>query len=85
MNIDTLIEQLQAFKARGARTVEVSDGYFGYEFNMRTRSVPNYSLPTELILRPIGYRPDWDGITRETSGILQEPTPDNQGVKHERS
>jgi hypothetical protein len=75
MTIDELVEQLKAFKAQGARTVQISDGYFGYDFNMRTLSVPNYSLPTELILRPINYRPDFDGITRETSGVLQESRP----------
>ena len=71
MLIEDLIKNLQEFKAQGVRTVQISDAYFGYEFNLRTRSVPNCSLPTELILRPINRCPDADGITRETTGILQ--------------
>jgi hypothetical protein len=71
MEIQKLIDALEMWKRVGVETVQVSDGYFGYEFNMRTRAVPNHSLPTELILRPINYRADADGVTRETSGVLQ--------------
>lgn len=74
MEIQKLIDALEGWKRVGVETVQVSDGYFGYEFNMRTKSVPNYSLPTELILRPINYRPDSDGVIRETSGVLQPPS-----------
>jgi hypothetical protein len=73
MDIQKLIDALEGWKRLGIETVQISDGYFGYEFNMRSCSVPNYSLPTELILRPINYRPDRDGVTRETSGMLQPP------------
>lgn len=73
MDINELITSLQDWKRQGVCTVHVSDGYFSYEFSSRTCSVPNYSLPTELILRPVNYRPDFDGVTRETSGMLQEP------------
>jgi hypothetical protein len=71
MEIQKLIDALEGWKRVGIETVHISDGYFGYEFNMRSVSVPNYDLPRELILRPINYRPDRDGVVRETSGVLQ--------------
>jgi hypothetical protein len=53
MKIQDMIDLLEDFKARGARTVDISDGAWSYEFNARFRSVPNYSAPHELILRPV--------------------------------
>lgn len=72
MNIEKLIEQLQQYKAEGVRTVQISDAYFGYDFNIRTLCVPNFDRPTELIFRPINRLPDHDGITRETGVMFQE-------------
>lgn len=53
MEIQAMIDLLQDYKARGARTVNISDGAWVYEFNHRFMSVPNYSAPSEVILRPV--------------------------------
>jgi hypothetical protein len=53
MKIQEMIDLLIVYQARGARTVNISDGAWNYEFNHRFVSVPNYSAPVDVILRPI--------------------------------
>jgi hypothetical protein len=53
MEIQAMIDLLEDYKARGARTVSISDGAWHYEFNHRFMSVPNYSAPRDVILRPL--------------------------------
>lgn len=66
-SIDDVIAALQRFKSDGATTVAISDGYYGYAFNARFETVPNFDAPRHVILRPVRNAPDHDGITRETS------------------
>lgn len=70
-SIDDVIALLKQFKAQGARNVMISDGYYGHAFNARFQGVPNFDSPCTVILRPVNNRPDFDGITRETSGLLE--------------
>jgi hypothetical protein len=53
MEIQKLIDLLTDYRKRGARTVDISDGAWTYEFNHRFQSVPNYSAPYAVILRPV--------------------------------
>lgn len=71
-SIDDVIALLQDFKVRGAYTVSITDGYFGHAFNARFEGVPNFDSPRHVILRPVNNLPDFDGITRETSGMLEK-------------
>jgi hypothetical protein len=66
MKIGDLISQLQAHQAAGVRDVEISDGYWGYEFEAYAPSAGQWNAVTRLILRPFGT----DG--RHTSGWLQD-------------
>lgn len=71
-NIDDVIEMLQGFKRNGARTVSISDGYYNHAFNARWEGVPNFDSPRHVLLRPVNNVPAFDGVTRETSGILEQ-------------
>jgi len=53
MEIQAMIDLLEDYKKKGARTVNISDGAWHYEFNHRFMSVPNYDAPRDVILRPI--------------------------------
>lgn len=53
MNIQAMIDLLEDYKKRGARTVNISDGAWHYEFNHRFVSVPNYSACVDVIFRPV--------------------------------
>jgi len=66
MKIEELIRQLQSQQATGVKDVEISDGYWGYEFEAYAPSVGQYNAVRRLILRPFGK----DG--RHTSGWLED-------------
>lgn len=70
-SIDDVIAMLQRFKAEGAHEVAITDGYYSHAFNARFQGVPNFDSPRTVILRPVNNRPDFDGITRETGGLLE--------------
>jgi hypothetical protein len=53
MEIQAMIDLLKKYQANGARTVNISDGAWTYAFNSRFQSVPNYSAPVDVILRPV--------------------------------
>lgn len=71
-SIDEVIALLQRFKAEGAQEVQITDGYYGHAFNARWQGVPNFDRPRTVILRPVNNRPDFDGVVRETGGLLEK-------------